>query len=211
MNITNTHKEKSEFQKNRETLKSCKIFDQLAIVFYLSSTFGIALYSFFHIFLFGIEGIVLLLFGVVAYIGVFLSGYWGIYKKKVLLSSIPAVISLISGLVCSAINTTCSEFMRSMGVGTLGGLGIFMAVVYTILMILNMLNIDRFNHIKEQPGYPYFNDLIEKQKEERRQFEIKSEYEKTYERLTNNKVEKVGENLYKYSTNTTKSTQIDEI
>lgn len=211
MNMTNTHKEKSEFQKNRDILKSCKVFDQLAIVFYLLSTFGVVLYSFFHIFLFGIEGIVLLLFGVVAYIGIFLSGYWGIYRKKVLISAIPAAISLISGLVCSAVNTACSEFMRSMGVGTVGSLGIFMAVVYTLLMILNMLNIDRFNHIKEQPGYPYFNDLIEKQKEERRQFEIKSEYEKTYERLTNNKVEKVGENLYRYSTDASKPTQMDEI
>ena len=211
MNTVTTRNEKSEFQKNRDILKRCKRFEQLASIFYFTSAFGLALYASFHIFLFGIEGLVLLIFGVTSNVAVFFSGYWGIYKKSMIISAIPAVISLISGLVCTFVDTICHDFLRSMGVATVGGLSIMMAFVYILMLILNMHNVSRFEYVKEQPGYPYFNDLIEKQKEERKQFEIKSEYEKTYERLTNNKVEKVGENLYRYSTNTSKPTQMDEI
>ncbi len=211
MNISTSPIEKSEFQKNREILKACKRVDTGAVIIYLIQTSGLILYSLFNLFIFGLEGLILLLFGILSNVLVFITGYWGFYTKKIILSAIPPIISLVSGLVCSALDSAFPELMRSIAVGTVGGFSLSAAIIYICLMLLNMYNIKQFNYVKEQPGYPYFNDLVEKQKEEHRQFEIKSEFEKTYERLTNNKVEKVGENVYRYSTNTSKPTQMDEI
>ncbi len=211
MNIPTQQMEKSEFQKNREILKACKMVDTGAIIIYLIQTAGLILYSFFNLFIFGLEGLILLIFGIFSNVLVFFIGYWGFYTKKIILSAIPPIISLVSGLVCSVMDSAFTELMRSVALGTVGGFSLSAAVIYAGLMLLNMYNIKQFNYVKVQPGYPYFNDLVEKQKEERRQFEIKSEFEKTYERLTNNKVEKIGENVYRYSTDTSKPTQMDEI
>ena len=211
MSISVSTTEKSEFQRNREILKACNRVDTAAVILYLIPTFGTCLYSFFHLFIFGLEALILLTFGIFFNILVFFTGYWGFYTKKVIISAIPVILSFVSGLVCSALDSSFSELMRSIALGSVGSFNILSSFLYFGLMLLNLYNIKQFNYVSKQPGYPYFNDLVEKQKEERRQFEIKSEFEKTYERLTNNKVEKICENVYRYSTDTSKPTQMDEI
>lgn len=210
MNIVST-KEKSEFQKNRDILKSCKRIDLIMCIAYFVMCFTVAAISFLRGFIFGLETLILLFFGVLANIAVFFLGYWGCYRKNIAYSIAAAVVAMVSGIVCTVLDAALGEALILVSTSMVGGFNLGTAMFSGLLIVLNMYNIKRFNYLEEQPGYPYFNDLIERQKEERQQFEVKSEYEKTYERLSNNKVERISENRYRYITDSSKSTQMDEI
>lgn len=203
--------EKSEFQKNRDTLKSCKRIDFIMCIAYFATCFPVAAISFFRGFVFGLETLILLFFGILANIAVFFLGYWGCYRKNIAYSIAAAVVAMVSGIVCTVLDAALGEALILVSTSMVGGFNIGTAMFSGLLIVLNMYNIKRYNYLEEQPGFPYFNDLIEKQKEERRQFEIKSEYEKTYERMSNNKVQRISENNYRYVMDSTKSTQMDEI
>lgn len=210
MNIVST-KEKSEFQKNRDILKSCKRIDLIMCIAYFVMCFTVVAISFLRGFIFGLETLILLFFGVLANIAVFFLGYWGCYRKNITYSIAAAVVAMVSGIICIALDAALGEALMFVSTSMVGGFNLGTTMFSGLLIVLNMYNIKRFNYLEEQPGFPYFNDLIEKQKEERRQFEIKSEYEKTYERMSNNKVEKISENRYRYIMDSSKSTQMDEI
>ena len=75
---------KTEFQKNRDILKTTKRLDQLLCVFYFIICFPTFLFSAMRMFLFGLETIFLLIFGVAASVAIFFLGYWGFYKKNII-------------------------------------------------------------------------------------------------------------------------------
>lgn len=203
--------EKSEFQKNRDALKSCKRIDFIMCIAYFVMCFPVVAESFFRGFVFGLETLILLFFGILANIAVFFLGYWGCYRKNITYSMAASLVALVSGIVCVALDTAFGDALMFISTSTIGLSNLATAMFSGLLIQLNIYNIKRYNYLEEQPGFPYFNDLIEKQKEERRQFEIKSEYEKTYERMSNNKVQRISENNYRYITDISKPTQMDEI
>lgn len=210
MNIVST-KEKSEFQKNRDALKSCKRIDFIMCIAYFVMCFPVVAISFFRGFIFGLETLILLFFGILANTAVFFLGYWGCYKKNITYSMAASLVAMVSGIICVALDAALGKSLMFVSTSMVGGFNIGTAMFSGLLIVLNMYNIKRYNYLEEQPGFPYFNDLIEKQKEERRQFEVKSEYEKTYERISSNKVERISENRYRYITDISKPTQMDEI
>lgn len=202
---------KSEIQKNRDTLKKTKRMDQLLFVAYLLTCFGTFLYSSMGTLttlVFSAVSIFIFIFGVIASVAVFFLGYLGLYRKEIIYSALAPVVALTASIACSGINAT---FGHDSFLGTVGAFNLAMTIFTSLFMVLNMENIRTFNYIKEQPGYPYFNELIEKQKEERYQNSIKTEYESTYERITQNKVKRLGNNRYAYEKSGTQPTTMDEI
>ena len=202
---------KTEFQKNRDILKTTKRLDQLLCVFYFIICFPTFLFSAMRMFLFGLETIFLLIFGVAASVAIFFLGYWGFYKKNIIFSALSTIVTLSAALICSALDEALGSTLGFLSLGTVGGFNFGTAISTALLIPINMYNTAQFNYVKQQPGYPYFNDLIEKQKEEQIKNNIKTEYESTYERITQNKVTRIDNNVYSYEKSTSQPTTMDEL
>lgn len=203
--------EKNEFQKNRKELKRSKVLDQLLFVAYFLTCFGTFLYSLMGtltMLVISSVSIFIFIFGVVASLATFFLGYMGLYRKKIIYSALAPVVALTASIACSGINATLGH---DSFLGTVGAFNLGTTISTSLFMVLNMDNIRRFNYVKEQPGYPYFNDLIENQRNARIQNGIKTEYEFTYERITENKVKRLGDNVYTYEKCSTRPTTMDDI
>lgn len=59
---------------------------------------------------------------------------------------------------------------------------IFIFIISVILSAVTVYANRQYNFLKNQSGFPYFNERIEEQKLDRRQYEIKSEFQQNYER-----------------------------
>ena len=202
---------KSEIQKNRDILKTTKRLDQLLCVFYFIICFPTFLFSAMRMFLFGLETIFLLIFGVAASIAIFFMGYFGCYKKNLIYAVLATTIAVASSVACGGLDAALGSSLRFISMGTVSGFNFGTAVLTALLIPIHIYNIAQFSYVKNQPGYPYFNELIEKQKEERQKNNIKTEYESTYERITQNKVKRLGNNSSVYEKCDTKPSTMDEI
>lgn len=205
------NKDKSEFQKNREKLKQCKLIDNILVFAYLIPCLVTAGFSLLRMFIFGFESIILLIFGVAANVAVFFLGFWGVYRKKIIFSALSPVVAVVSSLICMLLDAVLKTPLMLISTGSVGKFNFITALITALLIFLNIENTRSFEHLKQQPGYPYFNDLIEKQKEEHQKNSIKTEYESTYERITQNKVIRGEDNVYTYEKSSTQPATMDEI
>lgn len=202
----------SEFQKNRDILKSCKRIDFIICIIYLFVCAMMLLDSTVRgLGNFGADTIFALLLGVIPSIVVFILGYNGCYKKSIISAGCATGIAFVTAIISGILTTVLDEHMLLFALPQIAMYSASLTGTSLIMTAVTILNIGRYNHVSQQPGYPYFNDRFETQKSDSMQYNIKSEAENSYEKITHNKVIRDEKNQFIYTNISPKSAEMDEI
>lgn len=153
------------YDQNRIALKRCqKIYNFVAsvyILFYGLSLFGSIYVGLLSLSLFNFGQ----LFNLLLVAGILATGFLGAYKKNSIIAA--------AALILAAINVPFS----------ISGFGIIGLFVTFLLALLTILANQKYNWLKEQEGFPYFNLRFTNQKLDQVQYSIKDPYTQKLEDL----------------------------
>lgn len=203
---------KSEFQKNRDILKSCKRIDLIICIIYLFMCAMMLLDSTVRgLGNFGAETLFALLLGVIPSIAVFILGYNGCYKRSIISAGCAAGTAFVTAVISGILTVVLDEHLLLFALPQIAMYNASLTATSIILTAITVLNIGRYNRVSQQPGFPYFNDRFEVQKSDSVQYNIKSEAEVSYEKNTHNKVTRTEANQFIYSNKSSENAVMDEI
>ncbi len=201
--------EKSEFQKNRDLLKRCKIVDTIVFFGYVLSFVIITMLSIITMFnLTFSEGFLVFFFGFLVSIAIIITGAMSSTRREYKIIAIPPTLTALSALLCTVICDVNHFYFLP----EIAKMYLYLLPLSIILTVLAVFNAKDFLYLESQEGYPYFNERVEEKKHQREQYDIKSEYEATYERVSNNKVQRYNGNSYRYTINSSnQNSDMDDV
>ncbi len=160
-----------EFSRNGTLMKRCtKVYNFVAMAYIISCgsivivSLGMMILSVFRIF------IGPLFDGVICKAAIMAAGYLGVYKKDTMIAILApcaAGVNLIIDLI-SGIST--------------GTITVIILLLSAALALVTAIANSKYHYLEGQAGFPYFNERVVYNEMERRQSDIKSEYEQSYEK-----------------------------
>lgn len=170
---------------NAVLMKRCqKIYNRITII-YASICIPYALSQTFVGFLFYNRlNPVFLISDVFCKTALLVCGFLSCYKHENKFALSAFLIQLINTLIGSEQSTFLDIFFNTVIAGFNFNYGMFFIVI--ILSCLTVYANKQYQYLTEQFGFPYFNERIEEQNFDRRQAEIKDEFQQNYERYKKN-------------------------
>ncbi len=162
----------------------CKVkrYYKIASILYVA----IFLFYSFIMFVFGItmsgdSAAVITLDSLIFKTGVIICGFMSCYKKNNIFAVCAVIIQLASVLVCP----TLGHFLDFLAGYSITGFGFnaLLLVLTIVLMIMTFINNKQYKYLSEQVGFPHFNERRTNQDFDKKQREIKDEFQQNYDRL----------------------------
>lgn len=164
----------------------------------IASILYVALFLFYALAMFilgitltGEEAIIIILDSLILKTGVIICGFMSSYKKNNVFAICAALIQVASVLICPKIGTFLDLLIGYAGTGlTFNALLLILAIVLTVLTLINN---KKYKYLSEQAGFPHFNERRTNQEFDKKQREIKDEFQQKFDRLKKTSTDEMGD------------------
>ncbi len=139
----------------------------------------------------GEKAIIIILDSLILKTGVIICGFMSCYKKNNVFAICATVIQIVSVILCPECGTFLDLLVGFAGTGlTFNALLLILAIVLTVLTVINN---KKYRYLSEQAGFPHFNERRTNQEFDKKQREIKDEFQQKFDRLKKTSTDEMGD------------------
>ncbi len=164
----------------------------------IASILYVTVFLFYSFFMFiygavtpGESSVIIILDSLIFKTGVIVCGLMSCFKKNNIFAVCTVAVQFVSVLICPTIGNLLDVFAGYIYTGT--GFNAFLLVLAIILAVMTFINNKRYKYLSEQVGFPHFNERRTNQEFDRKQREIKDEFQQNFDRLKRTSTDEMGD------------------
>ncbi len=176
-----------EMAQNSALYRKVKKYYNIATILYVS----LFLFYSLGMFILGItitweNAIIIILDSLLLKTGVIICGYMSCRKKN----NVFAICTIIIQAVSALLNPKCDTLLDHL---TGIGFNVLLFILTIVLAVLTIINNKKYIFLSEQAGFPHFNERRANQEFDKKQREIKDEFQQKFDSLKKSSTDEMGD------------------